>query len=133
MKFHWWLFYAVFLFIQNYSFTFVSRARNSGSLIRHLKAAIFSNGVYMATFIFSFKIVDYVVGKYGFDMTLFTIAYYTLFTVAGSLFAHWQAMRTEKGKDAVGHNKRYAQIPVEEWEKVKALIDSVPTRKEVLA
>ncbi len=40
--------WAVFLLIQNASFTFVSRARNSGSYSLHAIAAVCSNGIWMA-------------------------------------------------------------------------------------
>ena len=42
------------------------------------------------------------------------------FTLLGSLVAHYWSLKNEKGKAAVGANKKYAQIPVEEWEQVKA-------------
>ena len=45
-----WLLWAVNLLAQNFCFTFVSRARNSGSLKRHVVAAIASNGVWMLQF-----------------------------------------------------------------------------------
>jgi hypothetical protein len=41
-----WIIWAGVLLAQNFSFTFVSRARNSGSLKRHVIAALASNGVW---------------------------------------------------------------------------------------
>jgi hypothetical protein len=48
--------------------------------------------------------------------------FYTACTVTGSVLAHYGALRTEKGKGSVGANKKYAQIPVEEWESVKRFL-----------
>lgn len=43
-----YLYWALFLVLQNASFTFVSRARNSGSYALHAAAAVCSNGVFVA-------------------------------------------------------------------------------------
>lgn len=80
-------------FIQNIAFTFVSRGRNSGSLGYHLIAAIFSNGLYAALLFVSIDQVAQAKNSPG----LF-LAVYTLATMSGSIFAHWLALRLEKGK-----------------------------------
>ena len=80
-------------FVQNVAFTFVSRGRNSGSLMYHLIAAIFSNGLYAALLFVS---IDQVAQAKA-NPTNFLIVY-TLSTLAGSIFAHWLALRLEKGK-----------------------------------
>mgnify|MGYP001600107197 CR=1 FL=1 len=118
-----WAAWAVILIIQNFSFTYVSRARNSGSLGRHLRAAIVSNGVWFvgAAIVFS-KLYDYMTGKFGLAMAIATGIFYTIFTVAGSLIAHYWSLRTEKGRAAVGANKKYAQVTVEEWQEVKEVL-----------
>ncbi len=115
-----WAFWAYILLIQNWAFTYVSRARNSGSLTKHLKAGFFSNGVWFAsqTIIVS-KLFDYVQGKYGLGMAIFTGLYYTAFTLTGSILAHAQSLRSEKGMAAVGANKKFKQVTVEEWKEVK--------------
>jgi len=108
------------LFAQNYSFTYVSRARNSGSLSRHFKAAIFSNGSWIASQMLMLgPMFDYLTGRHGHLNQLIAASVYTTFTVAGSLVAHFVSKRTEKGAGAVGASARYAQIPVEEWERMK--------------
>jgi hypothetical protein len=118
-----WLVWAVFLIWQNYAFTFVSRARNSGSLKRHMMAALQSNGVWFLQTLFVFgafkNIID---GRFGLRWTIFAIFFYTAFTMLGSLYAHFQALKKEHGLAAVGANKKYAQIPVEEWEKVRNFV-----------
>lgn len=80
-------------FVQNVAFTFVSRGRNSGSLMYHLIAAIFSNGLYAALLFVS---IDQVAQAKA-NPTNFLVVY-TLSTLAGSIFAHWLALRLEKGK-----------------------------------
>jgi hypothetical protein len=118
-----WALWAHVLMVQNWAFTYVSRARNSASLSRHLKAGFFSNGVWFASqTIIVAKLFDYVQGKFGLRMAIFTGLFYTAFTLTGSIMAHAQSLRSEKGKSAVGANKKYAQITVEEWESTKALL-----------
>jgi hypothetical protein len=124
-----WILWAALLVLQNYSFTYVSRARNSASLWRHLKAAQFSNGVWFVSQIFIVgRLMDILTGKEGLWMAIFTGLFYMTFTTTGSLLAHWQALRTESGKDAVGASAKYAQITKEEWEVVKSKIidDPIP-------
>ena len=121
MHFTNWLIWALILFFQNISFTYVSRARSSGSLSRHLKASIFSNGIWIFSQIIMLgPMFDYLTGKHGLVNQVAAGAVYTLSTVSGSLFAHYLAMKTEKGKNAVGYSAKYAQIPVKEWEFIRA-------------
>jgi hypothetical protein len=80
-------------FIQNVAFTFVSRGRNSGSLGYHLVASIFSNGIYAALLFVS---IDQVTQAKANPGTF--LAVYTLATMSGSIFAHWMALKMEKGK-----------------------------------
>lgn len=116
-----WLLWAVVLFLQNISFTYVSRARSSGSLVRHVKASVFSNGIWIfSQMIMLGPLFDYLTGKHGRIPQIGSATLYTVTCVSGSIFAHWLALKTEKGKDAVGYSKKYAQIPVAEWEAVKA-------------
>lgn len=120
-----WLAWAIFLVWQNYAFTFVSRARNSASLKRHMVAAIQSNGIWFIQTIFVFTAFKSIVeGKYGPWMTLGAVLYYTVFTMAGSLYAHHRALKNERGKNAVGASKVYAQITNEDWVRVKAFVDA---------
>lgn len=80
-------------FVQNVAFTFVSRGRNSGSLGYHLIAAIFSNGLYAALLFVS---IDQVAQAKANPINFLVV--YTLSTLAGSIFAHYLALRLEKGK-----------------------------------
>lgn len=74
-------------FIQNISFTLVSRARNRNNFNFHLIAAIFSNGVWFATF-------KYLVVDKGMTMSMFIP--YTVGTVLGSLSGSVVSMFIEK-------------------------------------
>lgn len=108
--------WAAILFLQNYSFTYVSRARNSNSLPRHAKAAAFSNGVWIVSQMLMLgPMLDYLTGRHGLPLQFITGLVYTVSTMGGSLFAHWIAKKTEKGKAAVGASDLYAQITKEEW------------------
>jgi hypothetical protein len=118
-----WPIWAAILVVQNFAFTFVSRARNSGSIKRHMIASVFSNGVWFLSQMIIFqKMFKLMTGSYGWKMGLFTAMFYTVFTMAGSLAAHYTSLLTEKGKSAVGANKKYAQITTEEWESLKAKV-----------
>jgi hypothetical protein len=95
--------WAVLLLVQNFSFTLVSRARNSGSIAYHAVAAVGSNGVWFAAqfilisnFIQIIKTADWLTG-------VLIGLFYTFFTVIGSISSHYVCMRwIEKGKRAVG-------------------------------
>lgn len=124
---HWFL-WALILFAQNFSFTYVSRARSSGSVWRHLKASIASNSIWILSQILMLgPMFDYLTGKHGHGPQIGAGAVYTVSTVTGSILAHYWALRTEKGKNAVGANKRYAQIPVEDWQAVRKVILGAPS------
>jgi hypothetical protein len=121
-----WLSWGLLLLVQNISFTFVSRARNSASLGRHVVAAIFSNGIYMMSLVMALGPFNtYLTGGHGRGWQSFAILYYTLFTVAGSVLAHKFSLKTEKGKSAVGASAQYAQITNTEWETFKKIVASL--------
>ena len=118
-----WAAWAAILTIQNFSFTLVSRARNSGSPMRHVVASVFSNGVWFLsqTLIFA-QMMKILNGEYGVSMAVFAGLFYTTFTVIGSVAGHYFSLKTEKGKGAVGASNKYAQITKREW---ADLIDTV--------
>lgn len=92
-------------FLQNVSFTFVSRGRNSGSLTYHLVAAIFSNGLYAALLFTSIEQVSQAK-----TMPWTFLAVYTLSTLSGSIFAHWLALRIEKGKGRSVQEDKFSKL-----------------------
>jgi hypothetical protein len=114
-----WILWALLLIAQNFAFTFVSRARNSGSIQRHAIAAVFSNGVYFINLMLAVSaFMGLLTGKFGWKLATLAAVWYTIWTVVGSLVAHWWALKTEKGKSAVGASKKYVQITKEEWDRV---------------
>lgn len=118
-----WVLWAVLLVWQNFTFTMVSRARNSGSLRRHMLAALLSNGAWFVQTLFVFSAMWKVIqGEFGWGWAAISALYYTVFTMTGSLWAHHRALKKEKGLAAVGASKKYAQIPAEEWERYKRLL-----------
>lgn len=98
-----WLLWAAFLILQNASFTFVSRARNSGSYGLHIIAALCSNGVWiMGQFVSLGLIIDTIQHGSMFDK-IRVVLFYTTFTVIGSVLMHWVGKNyIEKGKRKVG-------------------------------
>ncbi len=98
-----WFYWALFLLVQNASFTFVSRARNSGSYALHAIAAVCSNGVFIAAQFISIGIIIETIRNGTLLGKVSVCAFYTLFTVAGSLAMHWIGINyIEKGKRKVG-------------------------------
>jgi hypothetical protein len=126
LGFTFWLTWAVVLLLQNISFTFNSRARNSASKVRHAIAAIFSNGVWFVSQLFAINTVTAILtGHLGLGLAILAGVFYTTFTVLGAMIAHTIALRTEKGKSAVGANSKYAQITTGEWEQYKRDMDRI--------
>jgi hypothetical protein len=118
-----WLIWPAVLLAQNFAFTFVSRARSSASIVRHAKASLMSNGIWIVSQIIMLgPMMDFLTGKHGTVKQMLAEMVYTVSTMAGSLYAHFHALKTEKGKSAVGASKLYAQVPVAEWEAVKTLL-----------
>src|SRR5579859_7197632 len=118
-----WLVWSVVLFLQNFAFTYVSRARSSGSLLRHVKASFFSNGIWIfSQMLLLGPMLDYLTGKHGVGPQIWVGFQYTFTTMAGSIAAHYWALKTERGKNAVGANKLYAQVPVADWNVVKGFV-----------
>jgi hypothetical protein len=118
-----WLLWAVILICQNFAFTFVSRARNSGSLRKHLVAGFFSNGVWFVSQIFAVgAFMSILSGKFGVGAAIGAGLYYTAFTLAGSLLAHQYALKTERGTSRVGAHKDVAVFTQEEAIRIRSLI-----------
>lgn len=89
------------LILQNAAFTWVSRARNSGSVGYHAFAAIFSNGIWFISQLFLIGMVAKP------DMPVAKLAQlgimYVGGTVTGSVLMHLVSMHwLEKGKRRVG-------------------------------
>jgi hypothetical protein len=95
------IFWALLLIVQNAAFTWVSRARNSGSLKYHALAAVFSNGIWFASqFILISMVVD-PTSTWQKNVGLGLV--YIVSTVIGSVLMHWVSMKyLETGKRKVG-------------------------------
>lgn len=78
-------------FIQNISFTMVSRSRNRSNMAYHAICSVFSNGIWFLT------MRELVVA----DLTLWLIFPYVIGTVCGSLFGASISIRIEKMIGAV--------------------------------
>jgi hypothetical protein len=118
-----WALWSVALIWQNYAFTRVSRARNSGSLRAHAIASLQSNGVWFLQSLFVYSaFMNILTGKAGILKALAAALYYTVFTMMGSIYAHYVSLRKEKGASAVGANRKYAQIDAEDWKRFRTLM-----------
>lgn len=82
-------------FLQNVSFSIVSRSRNRSSFTYHMIASVFSNGIWFLTF------RQLILG----EMSWLLFVPYTLGTVAGSLAGVRVSMWIERaiGADSDGH------------------------------
>jgi len=88
-------------------------------------AGLLSNGVWFASQVIMLtQLMDLLTGKYGLWYAVGTGVFYTVATMLGSLVGHWVCLKTEKGSAAVGANKKFAQITKEEWEAIKAKVES---------
>ena len=93
--------WAVILVLQNAAFTWVSRARNSGSIGYHALAAVFSNGIW---FMSQFVMIGIVINpNMTTEKAVETGLVYVVSTVIGSISMHVVSMKyLEAGKRKVG-------------------------------
>ena len=98
-----WITWALLLILQNASFTWVSRARNSGSITWHGLAAIFSNGIWIFSQAIVINLMLQAFASKDITQILWIGSFYTVFTVLGSIGAHY-ILRTylESGNRKVG-------------------------------
>jgi hypothetical protein len=80
-----WVLWGFMLLVQNASFTWVSRARNSKSLGYHALAAVCSNGVWFLGLAVAVDKLREANTPLAFGLTAL---FYTAFTVVGSVGAH---------------------------------------------
>ena len=88
-------------FIQNISFSLVSRSRNRDNMKFHIIASGFSNTIWFLTF------KELIMT----DMSLYVLPFYMVGTIAGSVFGVKISMKIEKwlGATADGHVKKIKQ------------------------
>ena len=98
-----WLWWSLLLLVQAASFTWTSRARNSGSLVYSGVASVFSNGIWFFGQMF---IVDqFMRARTTGDMKsiVFAAMFYTFWMVIGTVAAqHFLRTYIEKGTRKVG-------------------------------
>jgi hypothetical protein len=93
--------WSILLIFQTAAFTWVSRARNSGSYAYHAIASVFSNGVWFAS---QFVLIGAIVSpNMNLNIALMMGAIYVASTVTGAILMHWLSINyLEKGKRKVG-------------------------------
>lgn len=98
-----WIAWALILILQNAAFTWVSRARNSGSVGYHAAASVCSNGIWMLSNLFLIG-EALAVGQAGSWLgVLWLVAFYAAFTTIGATLMHYVSLRyLETGKRRVG-------------------------------
>ena len=97
-----WFLWAGMLLLQNASFTWVSRARNSSSVGYHALASVFSNGVWLLSQFVLFNQFVEAKNRGGWFLVAVTV-FYVVFTVLGSVGAHAFLMKhVERGGRKVG-------------------------------
>lgn len=99
-----WFLWAFVLMMQNASFTWTSRARNSGDWRYSALASLCSNGTWVVVQLFLVTTVI-AAARSGnlWDMVL-VVLFYTVFTTIGATLAHRFLLGSEKGKRRVGAN-----------------------------
>jgi len=90
-----WVWWAFILLLQNASFTMVSRARNSKSLLYHAYAAIGSNGVWFIGLAFAVNKLNEALATGHWWAIAYTALFYTTFTVLGSVGMHHILMKRD--------------------------------------
>lgn len=98
-----WLLWGLVLLAQNASFTWVSRARNSGSWKYNFVASIFSNGIWWIGQFFAVGIIVEATQSKNVMLGILGGIYYTLLCASSSAAAQAFLMKyVEKGKRVVG-------------------------------
>lgn len=95
-----WLYWGLMLIAQSASFTWVSRARNSGSVLYHGVASVFSNGIFiLSLYVMTDKFKQAVTP----GQIAAVVSFYVACTVSGAMAMHWFSLTyLEKGKRRVG-------------------------------
>lgn len=98
-----WLLWGTLLILQNAAFTWVSRARNSGSYRYHAVAAVCSNGVWIAQQFILIDVLVKLIREGSLLEQIGTAVFYVACTVTGSVLMHWISIHyLETGKRKVG-------------------------------
>ena len=127
-----WILFALLLVSQNFSFTVVSRARNSGSDWFHAGAAVFSNGIWVVVNFILFQGWNKVLEQDSTALMAAVAGFYIVFTVVGSVFGGKISRRFfESGKRKVGHyeqnERRIAELEkaIDELQRGRGLVSVI--------
>jgi hypothetical protein len=98
-----WGAWGLMLLLQNASFTWVSRARNSRSLSYHAVASVCSNGVWFLNLGVAVNKINDAWASESMSLIVMTTLFYTVFTVVGSVGMHHVLMtKVERGHPTRG-------------------------------
>lgn len=121
-----WAAWSLALVWQNYSFTRVSRARNSASLKAHAIASLQSNSAWFIQSLFVYSsFMSILTGGSGWLKALGAAMFYTSLTMTGSVYAHYVSLKKEKGNTRVGAHKDVATFTQGEAVKIRELIQTL--------
>lgn len=98
----WLLAIAPVAFIQNMTFTLVSRSRNSADPNYHRKCAWLSNGTWFVCYVLIMKNIWDPIMQGDFFHVMVALGVYTIATAEGSVFMMKKLLKSEKGKRRVG-------------------------------
>lgn len=98
----WLLAIAPVAFIQNMTFTLVSRSRNSADPKYHRKCAWLSNGTWFVCYVLIMKNIWNPIMQGDFLRVVIALIIYTVATAEGSVVMMKRLLKTEKGKRRVG-------------------------------
>ncbi len=101
---NWWILpiLAVVSFIQNMSFTWTSRSRNSGDPSYHRYAAWCSNGIWFACYVLILKAVWGAIERGEWWFVALSGVIYIVCTAEGSVLMMKLLLKREEGKRRVG-------------------------------
>lgn len=90
-----WLLWGIVLLLQNASFTWVSLARMSESLIYHASGALCSNGIWFISQIVVVSKVSEAIASNDWWLLMGTGLFYMSLTATGSVLAHKWLMKRD--------------------------------------
>lgn len=92
----------VVAFVQNMTFTAVSRSRNGGDVNHHRRVAYLSNGIWFATQVLIFGTLWQSLTTGSYAKLLIVGIVYVLATAEGSAYMMKKLLKSETGKRRVG-------------------------------
>ena len=132
MPLKFWIMWGLLLLAQNAAFTWVSRARNSGSDLYHGIAAVFSNGIWLVASFFTFDTVWMAAKDGNYALAVPAGIMYIIFTVTGSVvMGKFLRRYVEKGNRKVGHYEENAEKIARLAQAIVHLVNVNDTQKQI--